>query len=84
MTYLQAIESKAAHMRRLIPGRAMFFVFIVEISNLLKTGDGRWEGDGFCGGQVCVQDGPRARRIGTGARSRVRVDAEVVGGFGGA
>jgi hypothetical protein len=62
----------------------MCFVFIVEISNLLKRGDGLWRTDGFRSGQVCAQDGPGMRRIGPGSRSRVWMDAEVVRGLGGA
>jgi len=41
----------------------MFFVFIVEIANLMKTGDGGAEFARFDGGQRCAQDGSGAHRI---------------------
>ena len=41
----------------------MFFVFIVEISKLLKTGDGIVEVICFGSGSACVWDGSGAHRI---------------------
>ena len=52
----------------------MCFVFIVEISNLLKTGDGVVELSGFDGERGCVQDGSGAHGIGLRSRSTAWVD----------
>jgi hypothetical protein len=42
----------------------MFFVFIVEIAKLMKTGGGDLEFACFDGGPGFAQDGPGAHRIG--------------------
>ena len=54
----------------------MFFVFIVEISKLLKTGSGHPEFPGFYDEQGCAQDGPGAHRIELGVRLTADVDPE--------
>lgn len=63
---------------------AMFFVFIVEISKLLKTGDGFVEFARFDGGQACAQDGSGMHRVGLWARLTAWVRAQGVRGADGA
>ncbi len=51
-------------MRSSFPGCEMFFVFIVEISKLMKTGAGGEEFSRFDNGRVRAHDGSGAHRIG--------------------
>ena len=60
----------------------MCFVFIVEISNLLKTGRGGAESIHSSSGRGCAQDGSGAHRIELGARLTAWGDAQGVRGVG--
>jgi hypothetical protein len=64
MTYLQAIENEYCSNRGIVFDCAMFFVFIVEISNLMKTVDEAAEFACLDGERGCAWDGSGAHRIG--------------------
>jgi hypothetical protein len=64
MTYLQAIEKMDGADVIIFPGGAMFFVFIVQISNLLKTGEGAAWLSASVVGPPHAQDASGMRRIG--------------------
>jgi hypothetical protein len=64
MTYLQAIENMGCANGMVFPGGAMFFVFIVQISNLLKTGSALVRPMLSITGQRRTQDASRTHRIG--------------------
>jgi hypothetical protein len=84
VAYLQAIENRGDADGRFFQGWAMCFVFIVEISKLLKTGEEVAEFTHFDGGQGCAQDASRAHRIGLWSRLTVPADAQGAGRLDGA
>ena len=58
------LRTQRACLWSILSGWAMFFVFIVEISDLMKTGAGGAESGSFGGGRGCAWDGSGAHRIG--------------------